>query len=162
MMPVLKKPLPWLVPVYGGTAGSLGRNAYGLNCRRGGPAGCGCTITKSGRGCGPNVIVWISEREAIRKRTACPALIVRVAGKKRNQATLPASWPATTSLPPGWKSASCLDCLTAFAYCAMRARRSAAAEATLADFGSTFTLPDIPGCTRQMYLKLPFFVNFSV
>ena len=41
--------------------------------------------------------------------------MVRVAGKNRNHATLPASWPATTLLPFGLKFASFLDRLTAFA-----------------------------------------------
>src|SRR4051812_13322390 len=121
MMPVLRKPSPWLDPVYGGSVGSLGRNISGLNCRRGGPPGCGCTITRSADGCGPNVIVWISDFDEIEKRTDWPALIVRVAGKNRNHDTLPASWPATTSFPPGWNPARRLDRLTAFAYWAMRA-----------------------------------------
>src|SRR5215217_1143038 len=152
MIPVLRNPSPWLVPVYGGSTGSLGRNMSGLNCRRGGPLGCGCTMTRSGDGCGPNVIVWISDFEAIEKRTDWPALIVRVAGKNRNHETLPASWPATTSLAFGLNLASFLDRLTAFANSEMRARRSARADGTSADLGSTFTLPDIPGCTRQRYL----------
>jgi hypothetical protein len=45
--PVLRKPLPWLRPVYGGSAGSLGRKMSGLNCSRGGPLGCGWTMTRS-------------------------------------------------------------------------------------------------------------------
>src|SRR4051812_11390165 len=92
MMPVLKNPLPWFVPVYGGSGRSLGRNMSGLNCSRGGPAGCGCTITRSADGCGPNVTVWISEREEIEKCTVWPTLIVRVDGKKWNHDTAPASW----------------------------------------------------------------------
>src|SRR6187397_269267 len=121
MMPVLKNPSPWLVPVYGGSTGSLGRNISGLNCRRGGPLGCGCTITRSFEGCGPKVIVWISDFEEIEKCTDWPALIVRVAGKNRNHATLPESWPATTLLPVGSKFASFLERLTAFANSAKRA-----------------------------------------
>ena len=69
MIPVLRNPSPWLEPVYGGSTGSLGRNMNGLNCRRGGPLGCGCTITRSADGCGPNVIVWISDFEEIEKCT---------------------------------------------------------------------------------------------
>src|SRR4051794_10451010 len=150
--PVLKNPFPWLDPVYGGTAGSLGRKISGLNCRRGGPLGCGSTITRSVAGCGPSVTVWISELEEMLKCTASPALIVRVPGKNRNQDTFPASWPATTLFLLGWNLASCLAFLTAFAYSEPRARLSALADGIEADFGSTFTLPDIPGCTRQMYL----------
>src|SRR4051812_50210904 len=94
MMPVFMNPLPWLDPVYGGSTGSLGRNMNGLNCRRGGPLGCGCTMTRSAEGCGPNVIVWISDFEAIEKCTDCPALIVRVAGGKRKTDTVSSSCPA--------------------------------------------------------------------
>ena len=96
--------------------------------------------------------MWISDFEAIEKRTDWPALIVRVAGKNRNHATLPLSLPATTLLPLGRSLARRFEALTAFAYSAKRARRSARADGIAADFGSTFTLPDIPGCTRQMYL----------
>src|SRR5689334_5839764 len=153
MIPVLKNPLPWLEPVYGGSGGgSLGRNMNGLNCSSGGPLGCGCTSTRSCDGCGPNVIVWISEFEAIEKCTDWPALIVRLEGKNRNHATLPASCPATTLFPLGLNLPRRLPAFTAFAYSAMRARLSALADGIVADFGSTFTLPDIPGCTRQMYL----------
>src|SRR3954471_9338308 len=124
----------------------------GLNCNSGGPAGCGCTSTRSADGCGPSVIVWISEFEEIEKCTDSPALIVRAAGKNRNHDTLPESWPATTLLPCGSSFARCLARLTAFLYSLTRARRSALADGIVADFGSTFTRPDIPGCTRQMYL----------
>src|SRR3954454_5790822 len=136
MIPVLKKPSPWFEPVYGGSGGtSLGRNMNGLNCSSGGPAGCGCTSTRSADGCGPTVIVWISELEAIEKCTDWPALIVRAAGKNRNHDTLPESWPATTLFPLGWKLASRLAFLTAFLYSLTRARRSALADGIVADFG---------------------------
>src|SRR4051794_5593472 len=125
----------------------------GLNWSSGGPAGCGCTSTRSADGCGPNVIVWISDFEAIEKCTDSPALIVRVAGKKRNHATLPESYPATTLFPVGLNDlARRLPCLTAFLYSLMRARRSARADGIVAGLGRTFTRPDIPGCTRQTYL----------
>src|SRR5215213_5296820 len=110
-----------------------------LNCKRGGPLGWGWTITRSAEGWGPNVIVWISDFEAMEKCTAWPALIVRVAGKNRNHETLPASFPATTLLPLGRSLASFLDFLTAFANSATRALRSALAAGIVADFGSTFT-----------------------
>src|SRR5688500_10081519 len=115
MIPVLKKPSPWLSPVYGGSTASDGRNISGLNCSRGGPLGCGWASTRSGEGCGRKVMVWISDLEEIEKRTASPALIVRLAGKNRNHATSPLSLPATTSLPVGRSLASRLDALTAFA-----------------------------------------------
>src|SRR5689334_9266827 len=129
---------------------SLGRNMNGLNCSSGGPAGCGCTSTRSDEGCGPNVIVWISDFELIEKCTDWPALIVRVDGKNRNHDTLPESLPATTLLPVGLSLPSFLARLTAFLYSLTRARRSALALGIVADFGSTFTCPDMPGCTRQM------------
>src|SRR4051794_17355059 len=152
MIPVLKNPSPRLDPVYGGSGTSLGRNMNGLNCNSGGPLGCGCTSTRSAEGCGPNVIVWISEVEEIEKCTAWPALIVRVAGKNRNHDTLPEAGPATTLSPLGLNLPRRLACLTALRYSFARARRSALADGIVAGFGSTFTLPDIPGCTRQMYL----------
>ena len=107
-------------------------------------------------GCVPMEVERLREikrlSDEIEKCTDAPALIVRVAGKNRNHDTLPESWPATTLLPLGWNFARRLAFLTAFRYSAMRARRSARADGIVAVFGSTFTRPDIPGCTRQMYL----------
>src|SRR5829696_4020684 len=124
----------------------------GLNCSRGGPAGCGWTSTKSEVACGPKDIVWISDFDVIENRTDSPALIVRVAGKNRNHATVALSLPATTLLPLGLSFPSLLAALSAFAYSLLRALRSAFADGIRADFGSTFTRASMPGCTRHRYL----------
>jgi hypothetical protein len=93
--------------------------------------------------------VWISDLDEIEKRTVWPTPTVRLRGKNRNQDTLPLSWPATKVFAGGVNLASCPARLIAAAYSALRAAASARAEGTARPFASTFTVPSIPGCTRQ-------------
>src|SRR3954462_8491340 len=50
----------------------------------------------------------------------------------------------------------------AAAYWAVRAAASASAEGTARPLGSTFTVPSMPGWTRQRNRKVPAFVTFSL